>query len=72
MIILFHFCKPQKYDHTLIENDIKKDIVIIAEGHLMLAEKLDRLSHLNEQVLELKTDNAALKFATSQMLKVVK
>jgi len=53
--------------NIIIENDIKKSIVLLVEGHMSLVANLDRLCDLNEQVIELKTDTSALKSVTRDL-----
>ena len=56
-----------------IENEIWPAIKVISEQHGSIIAKLDRLSDLNEQVIELKTDTSALKTVTRDLvLKAVK
>jgi len=51
-----------------VENEVKRDIKIVAENHLTLNQKLDDIKGLNEKVLEIQNETTILKSITKDTL----
>ena len=52
---------------VMLENETNKNIRVLAEGYGVHTAKLDRLSEMGEQILELKMDTSNLKIATHDL-----
>ena len=58
--------------NIIIENEMLRDIRILAEGHMYIISKHDKIDELDERVTKIETDTRALKFASREALRVVK
>ena len=60
----------QKVSHIeiVIEAELKRDLRIVAENHLSLNQKLDKIKDVNEKILSLQDDTTILKSITKNTL----
>ena len=59
--------QEQLRTNMIIENEIRKNIKILAEGHGAMVSKLDDLKDIGEKVIELQMETSVLKSATSDL-----